>query len=450
MLTYFDNISGELDVEDLTQVMNIRTSQTVRKYLNEIEKLIATYYSPEELSLEVGKRGKIRLQRNGTNLDKLFESLYVEDLVYKIYRNLILTRVFSTAYFCEQQRISISTLRRTITRMNQSLLNYDATIKVGKKVSIVGNEAQIRVLFFELLYFVHHSSPTIQWFDMKKYYQLSQQVCQAFYISPQVEQRNILSMWLFINHQSEVLDKELGEGYFEEIYENYLPNELFSSNTWKYVLLVMYAWDFFSFEPELTFERMYQNQFSEMTNQWILLFEKYIRILSNDEKASLIRMMYKYDLFHKILPSYSEVILDFNSMNEEIIEAEYPYFYVILNKMWQELRVSSSLSIHKIVKDLLFSYTFQLASPEHLFPTVRCYLYSSFTQRNQQQVERMIQYRLLSTAKIVFVKEESHADMIFTTNACRKGIVIGAPLSEKDYTFIKNKVRFWIQKNIIF
>uniref|UniRef100_UPI00403F9948 helix-turn-helix domain-containing protein n=1 Tax=Candidatus Enterococcus willemsii TaxID=1857215 RepID=UPI00403F9948 len=447
MLSVFDNVSGEFDIEDLTQVMGIRTSQTVRKYLNEIEELIATYYSPKELNLEVGKRGDIRLHRNGANLDKLLEVLYTEDLVYKIYQKLILTRVFSTEDFCKQQQISISTLRRTITRMNHSLLNYDVSIKVGKKVSIVGDEAQIRFLFFEMLYFVHHSSSTIKWFDMKNYHQLSQQVCQAFYITPELEQRNILSMWLFINQQSEDLDKGLAKDYFEENYENYLPNELFSSNTWKYILLVMYALDFFNFEPELTFERMHQHQFSEITNQWMLLFEKYIHTLSSEEKASLILTMYKYELFHRILPNYREATFNFNPTNEETIKDDYPYFYLTLNRMWNELASHSSLSIPKIVKDLLFSCTFQLASPEDLFPVVRCYLYSSLPQRNQQQLEKMIQYQLLSTAKIIFVTEESHADILFTTNASREGNLISVPLVEKDYIYIKNIIYAWIQKN---
>ncbi|WP_414841034.1 helix-turn-helix domain-containing protein [Enterococcus saccharolyticus] len=74
-------------------------------------------------------------------------------MVYDVFRQLILNRFFLTEDFCKTHQISVSKLRRLISRINAFLKPYDCFIKIGKKVSIVGKESQIRLLFFYVFIF---------------------------------------------------------------------------------------------------------------------------------------------------------------------------------------------------------------------------------------------------------------------------------------------------------
>lgn len=147
LLLFLDQQEEYVTSETIALSLQKGTSQTVRKVLNELSLTISSLYKQEQLNLQISTKYGIGLFRYGTNFQNIFEIIYTEELVYDVFRQLILNRSFLTEDFCKTHQISVSKLRRLISRINAFLKPYDCFIKIGKKVSIVGKESQIRLLF---------------------------------------------------------------------------------------------------------------------------------------------------------------------------------------------------------------------------------------------------------------------------------------------------------------
>lgn len=153
LLLFLDQQEEYVTSETIALSLQKGTSQTVRKVLKELSLTISSLYKQEQLNLQISTKYGIGLFRYGTNFQNIFEIIYTEELVYDVFRQLILNRSFLTEDFCKTHQISVSKLRRLISRINAFLKPYDCFIKIGKKVSIVGKESQIRLLFFYVFIF---------------------------------------------------------------------------------------------------------------------------------------------------------------------------------------------------------------------------------------------------------------------------------------------------------
>lgn len=70
---YLDQQNGYTTTEEVTKRLRVLTNQTTLKYLKEIKESLASLYSEEQLSLNIGKRFGIQLVRKEANYQRFFE-----------------------------------------------------------------------------------------------------------------------------------------------------------------------------------------------------------------------------------------------------------------------------------------------------------------------------------------------------------------------------------------
>ncbi len=418
---------------------NMVTEQTILKYLRDVRKIITKDYSTNKLSLQIDTRNGIRLNRNETNLNDLLEKIYREDLVYEIFRLLILNRSFTTENFCIDHEVSFSTLRRIVRRINDAVEPYQISIKAGLQISISGKESQIRMIYFMFLFYIHRGIMSVDWVEPEHYLKLAKLVYEAFYIDE--EQPDLFALWLFINHYSNNNGNYLEENLFEESFSIDLPENHFSTNSWKYVLLIMYGLDFANFVPETSFEIIHENRFSVAIKQWLVLFEKNIGSLLPKEKESLYRRMHKYVLLEKILPTLKDVQLIFGIQNSLLIEETQIHFWRVFEKMWQQFSYSLPDFATEELKDILMIWSFQYTSLKRLLPTVTIYWKSNLPRTNICQIGKILRYGLVNEANILFTNKIEEADLILSTEISSSAIVVSPMLTKRDIQTVRNCVR---------
>ena len=405
----------------------------------DVRKIITKDYSTNKLSLQIDTRNGIRLNRNETNLNDLLEKIYREDLVYENFRLLILNRSFTTENFCREHEVSFSTLRRIVRRMNDAVEPYQISIKAGLKISISGKESQIRMLYFMFLFYIHRGIMSVDWVEPEHYLKLAKLVYEAFYIDE--EQTELFALWLFINQYSDNHGYYLEENLFEESFSVDLPENYFSINSWKYVLLIMYGLDFADFVPKTSFEVIHENHFSNMVKQWLRLFEKNVCSLLPKEKETLYRRMYKCNLLKRILPTLSDIHQVFGTQNSYLIEETQPYFVCVFEKMWQQFSSSLPKFETEEIREILMTWSFQYTPLQELLPTITIYWKSNLPTMNVCQIGKILQYRLKKEANVFFTNEAEKADLILSTETSNDSAITVSPLlTKKDIQTVKDFV----------
>jgi ribosomal protein S25 len=443
LLLFLDQQEEYVTSEMLAIQMKTVTSQTIRKVLKDLSALIASLYNQEQLNLHISTKYGVKLTRKGANFTPVFEKLYSEDLVYGIFRELMLSRFFSTEDFCQQQQISVSKARRVIRQINEFLIPYECVLKVGRKVSITGKESQSRLHFFMFFYYVHRKISQVEWIEKETYLMLSRSVCQAFYLTPAKQNIEVLALWLFINLHSQSLGKELEITFDKQAYMLELPQSDCSQSDWTYFLFVMYSLDFINFEPQLTFEILHQKEIEEVINEWIALFEQHVHVLNKNEKKQLYIKRYKRLLLEKMIP-LKDIYTIFKLSSQVRSETNNPYAASVFNHLWRLfIRKFPHLST-ELNRRYFLDTCFYFGSSESLVAPVYCRWHSSLSVERLQQMEKIIQHDLMKLAKVTFVESHDSA-VVISTESPQAGILIDPMLSKRDLTFLKEEIKKRIQ-----
>jgi len=291
LILYLDRQDDFVSSTELKNHIHVLTEQTILKYLREVRQVIVDSYPINKLNLKIGTRSGVTLSREDINLNNLLEKIHREDLVYKIFQELILNRFFITEDFCKKYEVSFSTLRRIIRRINEFLTPYHVSFKAGLRVRILGEESEIRMLFFMFLFYVHRGIVDINWINADSYLNLAGKVYEAFNIEGK-QHIDVFALWLFVNQCSDENNFYLEENIFEESFAvDFLENQ-FSVGSWNYILLIMYGLDLENFIPNTSFEIIHENQFFTGVKQWLVLFEKEIcPLLPQDKERMFIRYL---------------------------------------------------------------------------------------------------------------------------------------------------------------
>lgn len=441
---YLDQQRGSTTTEAIATELRVLTNQTTLKYLKEMQESLASLYSEEQLSLQIGKRFGVQLIREEANYQRFFEKIYSEEVVYVIYRRLLLERAFEAEVFCEQNAISLSTLRRLINRMNQALKPYQVFIRVGKDVSIIGDEARIRLLLFTVFYHVHRKISEIPWIEGAACLEMSQQICETYFDESTEERLEVLALWLFINLHSESLGKRITRELFDASYSILYTNDQCSPATWRYIFLVMYGLDFFDFQPILTYEALQQNTYSKTARDWLSLFEKHVRMLTKEEKEQFFIQVYQYALIERVIDAPEVCDSVFHLTNPMMLQS-FNYYAIVFEQLWQLFIAQQEQPEKSLSKERLKSWTFQFMSSKELLPSLRCAWRSNLPISAIKRLEKVLQWELMQVASLHFVADCEQADLILSTEPTTQGIAIAEVPSEQDFTRLKKAIDDWLR-----
>ncbi|MEG0293299.1 helix-turn-helix domain-containing protein [Enterococcus sp.] len=445
IILFLDDQEQAITNDEIAKQIQTVKSSTIRRHLKDVEKAIGTLYPPEQANLQICHRQGIQLFRQSDELEQVLEELYKNDTVYDVYKYLLLYGIYSSDLFCKEHDISLSTLRRIVNRMNVFLSPYQIRIRLGKKMRIIGESAQIRLVFFMFFYSIHRGFSREHWGVTSKYIDLSKQICQQFSLAPQDASIEILALWLFINQKLGVENDAIQSVYVEDWYKDItLPEKEMPKEMWNYVLLVMYALGFFEFEPKLTFERLHENRFSEMGSKWLTLFEKHVRFLTTEEREIINKMTYKYSVIESVLPTFRETNEIMGLTKKEHVEIEYPYFKHLFSKIWAEFIAVFPEKNTASMREILASISFGFMTEDELFPVVSFCWSSRFSSENLKQMEKIIQFKLTDRANIVFVEDVETSDFTLSTESSTKGIFVTQNLSNRDIDILRNELHNWV------
>jgi len=451
IMLFLDKQTESVPSQAVTNDVQSVTNQTIRKYLQELQVSIEKLYSSEKMELQINRRSGIELIRRDTNFDALFEEILSQDIIYAVFQKLILSRSFFTKPFCEEQDVSLSKLRRKINNLNHFLNPFGLYVTVGKKVTMNGEESHIRFLFFSFLYFIHRRLTSIPWVNEKKYLDLAEQVCYLLYIEPRCSKVEMIGLWLFVNMQAHKENRLLETLSLQEYFliEIPRPNFLtsFEDEDWQFFIAVLYATDLIDIDPNINFDRIHHNDFSEATRDWIEEFECKFKDLSIQEKKEVTLMMYKCDLLNKIMPLNDTLGVVFNSVDSESIKQQYPIFGQTFDEFWTAFSEKNPLLVDTYIKSKSFMLALKLSPAKLLFTAIDFSLVSSLTLDDQERIKQQLTNYFYNKAKISFIHNPKKAEIIVTTEAFEdkevfdgEMVVINPVLTQNDLNYLEETI----------
>lgn len=385
ILLYLDQQTRPISSQKITEDLNKVTIQTLLKILKELAEQVDSCYDYEELRLEINRHYGVYLVRNGVNFNRIFEKMLSETIIYHIFQQLILYRIFSAEKFCQEHNISLSTLRRNITKMNQFFDTYQVFLKIGKNVSITGKESQIRFLFFSFLYITHRRISHISWINSGRYLALAKRVVLACHSEEPIN-TEVIALWLFINLQAIKKNHPLENELAIENFDLVLPASVLSPKDWNYVLTVLFMLSIVAIEPRWDFESLYETYEAETTRFSIHLFEKHFRLLTVPEKQRMAKRMYRHYIAKHLLIEP----LFFDSIDQQPIYTQHPLLNKKFKQLWQEWATNVPEFSSEAFKRHCFHMCYQHADADNLFPTIHLTIQSSLPKETVKQIQLQI------------------------------------------------------------
>lgn len=439
ILLYLEQQTKPISSQKIADDLNKVTIQTLLKVIKELAEQLDRCYDREEVRLEINRHYGVYLVRNGINFNRIFEKILSETINYYLLKQLVLYRTFSAEEFCKKYQISLSTLRRNINRVNHFLSAYQVVLKIGTKVTIVGKESQIRVLFFSFLRMTHCEISRVSWIDATEYLFLAKRVTLA---CSSEEQQNIevLAMWLFVNLQAGKQNYALENNLSLETFDLILPASDILPQDWEYILTVAFVLSLLTIEPQWDFERLYESQEADLSRFSFDLFEKYFRKLTVQEKQKIAKQLYRHYLGKQL---GVEQLL-FTAIDQSVISAHHPLLNKKFEQLWQEWSAKAPELTSEALQQEYFHLCYRYADSETLFPIVRVKMQSSLPKETVNHIQLQISHYLKNSATVVFGAEP--ADFTMTTEENAQGIQINSVLSMKDLEYIRQHVLDCIKK----
>ena len=459
LLYYLDRQTDYVSSHDIAETMGNITSQTVLKYIKELEEDLAKVYEPSEISLQVNKRFGIKLFRHNANFGRVLEFLFMKSPVYEIFKELLLHRQVDTGEICEQMEISLSNLKRIITRINEAIATYGLRMTVGTNVKITGKESSIRFVFFLFFYHVHHTYSNIPWQNDPTYLERAHKISSALYADKKPIMVETIALWLFINQIAKENDSFLESldlyVYFNEnIIEKSHVSDL-DLNEWYYFLLCLYALDILDLSLFLNLERIHNHHFSNLSSQWIELYEKHFERLTIEEKIWVRLTFQKSAIFERFQFISSDLSKIFSPINYQEIETHYPVFIkkfeIFCKEMALALECNDNLFFYAKSLELCLRFT----SPDKMAMTVSVFLMTVLSNGASKRIKKQLQNNFLNRVNLIFTEEMEEADLIITTEELptesiekdKEVIVIRPVFSTQDLRHIEKRLYAWKKKH---
>lgn len=455
LLYYLDRQTDYVSSHDIAESMGNITSQTILKYIKELEEDLAKYYDSTEISLQVNKRFGIKLLRYNTNFNRILEFLFMESPVYEIFKGLLLHRQIDTGVICEQMEISLSNLKRIITRINQSIGVYGLRMTVGTNLKIVGKESNIRFVFFLFFYHVHHTYSNIPWQNDPTYLERAHHISSSLYADEKAIMVETIALWLFINQTAKESDcllepLDLYVYFNENIIEKSRVSGL-DLNEWYYFLLCLYALDILDLSLFLNLEKIHNHHFSDMANKWLLLYESHFEKLTMEEQIWVRLAFQKSAILERFQFMSADLPTIFSPINYQEIEAHYPVFIKKFEAFCDEMSSTLECKNYFFFDARSLELCLRFVSPEDMAMTISVFLTTILSNGASKRIKIQLQNNFLNRINLRFTDELEEADLIITTEELsvedKEVIVIRPILSAQDLRHIEKRLYAWKKNN---
>lgn len=455
ILYYLDRQTDYVSSQEIASEIGHITSQTILKYIKELEISLAEKYEPTEMSLQVNKRFGIKLYRQNTNFNRILETLLMNSPVYEIFKVLLLHRQVETLALCDKLEISLSNLKRIIKRANHSIAKYDLRITIGTSIKIIGKESSIRSVFFLFFYHVHRSYSNIAWMNDVDYIIKAQKICSVLYLDKNPILIEITALWLYISQRShsqgyELEPMNLAIYFNDSIIEINVTTEM-ELEEWYFFLMCLYALDILNLTFFMNFEKLNNNHYSNLAKVWIERYEEYFEPLTTEEQIWTRLSFQKsaiLEKFHLINPELTSI---FSPINYREIHDRYPSFTKKFECFFSEVAVVIEKENEAFFKRKSLELCLRFVSPEQMAMNVSVHLMTALSSEAANHMKRQLKNNFSNKINLNFTDELQAAELILTTEEFAEGVipndkevlVIRPVLSSQDLRFIEKHVYQW-------
>ena len=460
------NIVDILDMElqpvssrELRQKIGEGSSALILDTCKEIQETFSNVYPDGRVKLLIEKNG-ITLLRTNSSLQYFFESLFSQDLSYQIIKTLIVHRIFHADDFCFQNGVSLSTLRRKIQMINQSLLNYRIHITVSNRTSFVGAEIDIRNMTNLFLLGIHRQFSRIPWVANKSFtLDLAKDILEKLAIPHFDIQVEELAIWLFCinlsrSHNQELQLDEYQASILETMEFPEQPESLFSWSQldWHFLYVVICTSDMYEVPITIqTFENTRLEAFyHKISDGWLETFEEYFKILDESEQECAKQKIYQQFMQGVFVPQIDDLFTLTNSFNMNTFKKLFPCYATVFADFWASFLEKTNLN--KVGNDYFrhksLLLCLSICSTEEILPELKLFLYSDRDQLYNHYLKNRVKSILRSDYKIDFVENATDARFILSTVPIghekfdlQKVLLIKSPIRDADIREIRKLIK---------
>ena len=454
LLFFLSNQDGFTSSREIASELKLKNPQQAQLLCRELEEDINECYPNKEFQLIICQVHGFRLDRTQGDLQLLINHYHYSELSYHLLTDLFYQSPIKVQTFCEKHFVSEATARRKVQQVNKNLEPFGLRITMGKLLTLVGSEENIRAYYFLSNLLTYQSVLNLP-IEEEQQKTLIDEVSgfieqlQPTYTKFQIEMIALLfgTQSYRIKQGYTLLNKPATLEHIEEHFFIEKPVSLsnWSVADWEFFLFILYLFNLY-----VPSEEAYQSSllptFQLELNSWtdsFGFFFKNMEKLPNNASTDLIRLFH----YSFIFPKDVYLFHLFPLLSIEDLTERYPlhmkrfeHFFTAFIYTYPHFD-----TLHFQTNSLLL--TLALAPKDQRKETIYIYLECPLSDAYVAHLKTSIIERVQAKYHVNFVEHASSADLTistmkhFTMPANPNFLSVHPLLFENDYLLIEDAIQ---------
>lgn len=435
--------------KEIAAELEIKNPQQVQQLCREIEEDIQACYKNGEFELVVSQKQGFRLYQNSGDLKLLLNEYNYSELSYNLLTELFYMNPIPVTDFCGKHFVSEATTRRKVLQVNKNLQPFGIRISIGRQLTMIGSEENIRAFYFLSNYLTYQSITNLPIEEDRKKTLVAAVHSFVTDLDQSYTDFQIEMIALLYGTQIYRIKKDwLIEGNpFSAYHFTQKPEQLtdWSEVDWDFFLFMLYLLNLYTPSQQDYQTLLYpqhQNDLATWEQLFFYFFPSDIKQLPQAVEKDLIRLCHFQQVFPKDI--YLFHIFPLISVTE--LQSRYPLHMKRFDH-FMEAFITACPHIntyHFMINSLLL--TLSLLPLEQRKEQVYLYLECPLSNAYLEHLRSSILERLQVKYQLVFVNDPLSADLVistakqFTTPQRDNRLSVHPLLFESDYRLIEEAI----------
>lgn len=455
LLFFLSNQDSFSSSREIASELKLKNPQQAQLLCRELEEDIRECYPNEEFQLIISQVHGFRLERKEGDLQLLINQYHYSELSYHLLTDLFFESPIKVQTFCKKRFVSEATARRKVQQVNKNLEPFEIRISMGKQLTLVGVEENIRAYYFLTNFLTYQSVlnlPIEEEYQKNLIAEVSTFIEQfsPSYTNFQVEMIALLfgTQSYRIKQGNTLLNKPAA---IEQLNDHFFidkPTTLshWSVPDWEFFLFILYLFNLYTPTEEAYRSSLLPNfelELNSWTDSFGFFFKKRMEKLPNNASKDLIRLFH----YSFIYPKDVYLFHLFPLLSIKELTKRYPlhmkrfeHFFTAFIYTYPQFD-----TLHFKTNSLLL--TLALSSKDQRKETVYLYLECPLSDAYVEHLKTSIIERVQAKYHVNFVEHESFADLTistmkhFTMPAKPNFLSVHPLLFENDYLLIEDAIQ---------
>lgn len=427
---------------ELAQACGLNVN-TVQKYIDHLRELTKKF---TDVHLDKHRNYGIRLIREPAfPLHRLLREVIRQGILVPFLEELLRFGSVDPQVFCEQHFISLSTLRRNISKLEQELAPLGLSLMKGPTIHLAGPELQIRYLFFQYLWTIYRGVKELPWEIESQMKYPIEQLADLFDYSFTNIQRSQLAVLLFVFEQRNNIQSVQNVS----ARPNFKAPSLFchwKSNDWSTLMFFLHIFPLFSELAETSvLVELPSNMkliVEDQSNDWIELFEKNFSEKISNRKSTRTKLQRLF-LFNQSLTEVHSLTGLFPIVDDQHLKLIVPHYVEIFSVFIGEFLSKVEVRNPKVTElfSLLLANT--LIPYVNYRPIAKLFLLSDLGSSFEQMQKDLLTADLNDEFRVEFVETAEEADLTLSNMPTHytKSLQVRSTINSRDLRLIRQELR---------